>query len=236
MTMAAVLGTETVHDRRSDPFCFILDRMRHDLMSKLWTGELESFAFVKGSDATSERIRIHPGRWRVLTPNFDDCTASGDGIELSDIWVAAPRSAIPMPVLEHLPASVTPTLNAEATAPPSPGTDTPAITHLDRKEISMLSDETILNLLEEHADRVIAGPDATLIAPGRISLLPIVKRKMRHRAERDELLPTLTAESKWLAQWIDDKLPSHHTPSAGTISKVLSPEYWQLKPRSKPAI
>ncbi|WP_431266967.1 hypothetical protein [Dankookia sp. P2] len=53
----------------------------------------------------------------------------------------------------------------------------------------------MLALLETHAERVIRSPDAKLIAPGKISLMPLVRGKMRHRAEVEELLPTLKEES-----------------------------------------
>ena len=195
MTMAAILGKETVQDRRGDPFCCTLDRMRHDLVTKLWTGALESFAFVKGSDVSSDRARIHPGRWRVLTPNFDDCTASDDGVELIDVWVAAPPATKESASNTAEPGSIS-TLDAEATVPPSSGAAAPAMTRLDKTMIAAMDDEAILELLEEHAKRVIAGPGAKLIAPGRVSFLPIIKRKMMHCAEHGELLPAKTDEAR----------------------------------------
>jgi hypothetical protein len=102
--------------------------------------------------------------------------------------------------------------------------------------VAALDDETILALLEEHARRVITGPDTRLIAPGKISLMPIVRGKMRHRAEQGELLPTLKAESIALEGWIASKLDLHQVPTAATIRKVLNGEYAQLKAPSKAAI
>jgi hypothetical protein len=112
---------------------------------------------------------------------------------------------------------------------------------LSRAEITAnnardLTDDEVLVLLEDHARRVIEGPDAPLIAPGKISLLPIIRGKMQHRAERGELLPTLSAESRWLADWIASKLTWHHLPTSKTIGKVLSSDYGVLKTRSNAAI
>ena len=112
----------------------------------------------------------------------------------------------------------------------------PAVRTIDAESAADLNDETLLALLEEHARRVIASPHARLIQPGKISLLPIVRGKMRHRSRNGELLPTLGAECRWLAGWIAEKVNFHQVPTASTIGKVLGPEYWQLKPRSKTAI
>ena len=103
-------------------------------------------------------------------------------------------------------------------------------------DVGSLDDETILALLEEHARRVIASPDAKLVAPGKISLMPIVLGKMRQRAQHDELLPQMKVEALWLAKWIQSKVTLHQTPSYGTIAKVLGAEYRLLNARSKAAI
>jgi hypothetical protein len=112
---------------------------------------------------------------------------------------------------------------------------------LSRAEITAanvrdLTDNEVLVLLEDHARRVIEGPDAPLIAPGKISLLPIIRGKMQHRAERGELLPTLSAESRWLADWIASKLAWHQLPTSLTIGRALGGEYAVLKTRSNAAI
>ena len=102
--------------------------------------------------------------------------------------------------------------------------------------IVALSDDEILLLLEEHAKRVINSPDAKLVEPGKISLIPIVRRKMVDRATRGELLPSLAAEALFLARWIAGKVEHFSTPSEGTISKVLGKDYLIEKARSKAAI
>jgi hypothetical protein len=117
-------------------------------------------------------------------------------------------------------------------AVPQPSEAAPSITP---ETVASLDDETILALVEEYARRVIASPDVKLM-PVKISFLPIVSGKMRHRAEHDELLPTLKAESVALEDWIASKVVLHQVPTAATIRKVLSGEYRQLKARSKAAI
>ena len=99
--------------------------------------------------------------------------------------------------------------------------------------VATLDDETILALLEEHAKRVVEGPDAKLVAPGKISLMPIIQRKMRHRAEQKEMLQSLAVESAWLAKWITTKVSSHQVPTESTIKNVLRKDYSLLSARSK---
>lgn len=120
-------------------------------------------------------------------------------------------------------------------AAPAPQGPPVARTALRAEDVTDLDDDAILALLEEHARRVIARPGAKLM-PGKISLLPIVRGKMRHRAEHGELLPTLKAESIALESWIASKVVLHQVPTAATIRKVLNGEYRQLLARSKAAI
>jgi len=100
-------------------------------------------------------------------------------------------------------------------------------------DVPALSYDVILALLEEHAKQVIADPDAQLFPPGRISFMPIIRGKMRHRAENGEMLSTITAESKWLANWISTKVTLHQIPTDRTIAKSLGSDYEALKPTSK---
>ena len=95
-----------------------------------------------------------------------------------------------------------------------------------------LSDDEVLLLLEDHAQRVIDGPDAKLIAHVKVSVMPIIKRKMQHRAKAGELLDTLAAEAQILADWIETKIPSHQAPGAGAIKNKLRVEYARLRAQS----
>jgi len=111
-----------------------------------------------------------------------------------------------------------------------------ARTTLTPENVGELSDDTILSLLEEHAERVVKGPDARLIAPGKVSLLPIVKRKMEYRATQGILLPKIADEAEVLADWIASKVKAHPVPTASTIAKMLGKKYAALKARSTAAI
>jgi hypothetical protein len=99
-----------------------------------------------------------------------------------------------------------------------------------------LDDETILALLEENAKRVIADPTAKLHPPGRLSVMPLIQGKMRHRAAHGELLSGIGAESKWLHKWASSRISLHSVPSAPTVERVLGKEYEVLQARSKPDI
>ena len=104
------------------------------------------------------------------------------------------------------------------------------------QDIAALNDDEVLLLLEEHAKRVIAGPDAKLIAPGKISLIPIVRGMIRHRVECGQMMGHPTHEAQWLADWISSKITYHQVPTASTISKVLGKEYGLLRARYSTAI
>ena len=95
-TLAAIFGTETPADRRADRYCRILDDLRCDLIEKLCTETLVAIGFTAASSPSSDRERIHPGRWRVLVPDYDNNSATGGGLNLLDILVtdASRHSAI----------------------------------------------------------------------------------------------------------------------------------------------
>lgn len=97
------------------------------------------------------------------------------------------------------------------------------------EDVPGLSDETILALLEEHARRVVEGPEVRLGASLTFSLMPLVQRKLRHRAVRGEMLMSLADETRWLADWIAEKAPSFHVPQAKPIENALRGDYNRLK-------
>jgi hypothetical protein len=107
---------------------------------------------------------------------------------------------------------------------------------ITRGNVRNLTDEEVLLLLEEHARRVVESSDAKLITPGKISLMPIIRRRMLYRAERGMTRETLEAEAAELEEWIATKVPSHQVPKASTIENVLRSEYRPLKARSKSMI
>ncbi len=99
-----------------------------------------------------------------------------------------------------------------------------------------LSTDQILELIEEHARRVIEDPEAKLMPPGKVSLIPLIRMKMQERARHDALEPTLNGETAWLAKWIADKAEHWDTPKAATIARSLGTTYAMLKARSNAAI
>ena len=106
---------------------------------------------------------------------------------------------------------------------------------LHPEDVPSLNYETVLALLEAHAQHVIKNGDQ-LIAPGKVSLLAIVRGKMKDRAAAGEMLPTLSSEARWLANWIEQRAPDYQSPTEKTIGRQLSTTYYQLNPRSTPAI
>lgn len=101
------------------------------------------------------------------------------------------------------------------------------------EDVPSLDDETILALLEENHRRVVENDSETLFPPVKVSLMPLLRRKMRHRAKTGQIHGTLAAEAAELAAWIGTKLSSHHLPTPGTIENGLRKDYWDLNPRSK---
>jgi hypothetical protein len=137
-------------------------------------------------------------------------------------------SVSPAKAVEQAPMANT---QREVAASPTPKRE--AITEANVYE---LTDEEVLVLLEDHARRVVGTPDAKLITPGKISLLPIIRRKMLHRHAVGEARETLGAEADALAKWIATKVPSHQAPTASTIEKGLRRDYKRPIRRSKPEI
>lgn len=113
---------------------------------------------------------------------------------------------------------------------------TGSLASVQPEDVAGLSDETVLALLEDHHRRVVESPDARLFPPGKISVMPLIRRKMEARAAAGELMPGITAESEWLAAWIAGKLQSHQTPTSRAIANGLRSSYVLLAPQSKDMI
>jgi hypothetical protein len=95
-----------------------------------------------------------------------------------------------------------------------------------------LTDDEVLLLLEDHARRVLASDDAELITPGRVSVMPLIKRKMQARATSGELLRSIGTETRVLADWISTRVPSHQVPTSKAIANTLRGDYAVLTARS----
>ena len=130
--------------------------------------------------------------------------------------------------------SVTVSLTPSPWAPLEIGRVQPTITARSFKAADLTGDE-IVELIEEHARRVIADPDAKLAAPGKVSLIPLIQMKMTERNRRKEMNDTLAGEAAWLAGWIASKTEHWDPPKAATIEKTLRITYATLKGRSSAA-
>lgn len=204
----------------SDPFIRDASRMNaeyerarnalhQDFRSRLIQGEMK-LTGVQTKPGRCTTVATIPGSW-AADFNFD--FASGTIRCAEYRWVA-----------------VTASLGSPAAqgAEQAPQLPEPVIIWAD--QVATLDDETVLALLEEHARRVVESPDARLIAPGKISLMPIILRKMLHRAQTGATRGTLAAEASELAEWIATKVSSHQVPSAGAIENALRNDYRKLKP------
>jgi len=123
-------------------------------------------------------------------------------------------------------------LNVRAHAGPAPrsnDTSTPSPTSL--ADVPSLPDEVLLAIIEEYAQRTIKS--GAPMPQTKISLVPIIRRKMVHRSELGELADTLADEARFLATWIADVVTSHQTPTASAIENSLRSEYRTLRARSK---
>lgn len=95
--------------------------------------------------------------------------------------------------------------------------------------VTELTDEEIFQLLEEHAKRVVKSASPKFSMAGKYSVMPIIARKMEHRAGNGQLLSKLADEAEFLEGWIALAIPSHQTPSKRGIANALRYEYSQLK-------
>jgi hypothetical protein len=208
------------------------DRLFNDLRRKVEGGEL----FLEG-------VRLAPEH--ATTPEEISSSWAADmkfDLDRNTVQVGQARfGAITVSTRPSPWQTAVETPFAQSLAAPAPSraarvANRDAPERLTVDQVASLSDDVILVLLEEHARRVIDTPDAKLIAPGKISLMPIIRRKMLKRANDGELLSTLAAEGLFLAEWIAGKVEHHQVPSQNTITKVLGREYGAARARSNDAI
>ena len=196
------------------------DQLLLDFVKRLEQGQFK-LTGVQTTPTLEEQRRDIPSQWAI---EFQiDALRDVIRHRKSKYVVVRAESANDQPAVDQ-PVVVAP-------AEPTKGR-LPTIT---AENIRALTDDEVLVLLEDHARRVIEGPDGMLLPPGKTPLLPLARGKMRHRADHGELLPTLSAEAAWLHNWVTTKVTLIAVPSASTIGKVLGKEYSLLKARSKPA-
>ena len=98
------------------------------------------------------------------------------------------------------------------------------------------SDEQVLALFEEHVRRVVESEEARLSeAYSKLTLIPIIARKMRARFRERTNANAIEDETKFLAAWIRQKAPykSFQFPMASTIEIKLRKDYQALKAAAK---
>ena len=198
--------------------------LEHDLRRRIEQGQIH----IRGVQLAPDRRiepEIIPGGWAAdFLFDFRKGTIKAGpvrfgAIECSQVpWISAMATVDPV-----------------AAPTPAPLSTAAWVRTLRPEDLPDLDDETVLALLNEHARRVIKN-GGQLIAPGKVSLMPIISGKMKARAESGELQPTLTAESQYLATWIKGVASLYQVPTAPTIKKVLSNSYGLLKARSTRAI
>ena len=209
-------GNDWKAPRYTDQLLAAWKDVERDFVRRIEIGELHLAGVPATADEDAPPVAI-PSAWAAdIAFDFDSNTARrGDRRYLAVTVGQAP---------------IAKTLQATAVAPAS---KREAITEAN---VHQLTDEEVLILLEDHARRVVETPDAELITPGKISLLPIIRRKMLHRATMGETRETLGAEADALAKWIAAKVPSHQAPTASTIEKGLRRDYMRPIRRSKAEI
>jgi hypothetical protein len=210
----ALVDSSTLQ-RNHDAYMFAWNALAADFRRRLVGGEL----YLLGVLVHPERETAHrpvPGVW-AAEYEID--------YETDELRVAGRR---------YVAVVCTRTPPADPEAPRTdPGRAPSPIT---AEGVGDLSDEEVALLLEEHARRVVENADARLLAAATIkaSMMPIIRRKMQHRASTGELLETLADEAAELRRWIEAKVPSHQVPTPGAIGNALRREYRDLKAQSKP--
>ena len=125
---------------------------------------------------------------------------------------------------------------APVAAVTSPARSAGRLPPITQENLRDLTDDEVLLLLKDHAERVVRSEDGMLIPPGQVTLLPIIRTMMRRRSAEGDLLPSLKAECQWLSTWIEERVGENHaTPKAKTIGRSLGTEYALLKARSNAA-
>lgn len=189
-----------------------------DLVVRLVGGEFHLVGVRTAPDRTAAPRAI-PGVW-AADMRFDFAMDAVSIEQARYVAVRAVRGPGPGPE-DEMQADRT----AAAPEPPS------ATAPLTPESVRDLTDEEVFVLLEEHARRVVQNADAQLLAPAtiKVSMMPLLRHKMEHRAANGELEPSLAAEATALAAWIRTKVPSHQVPTAGAIKNALRREYQRLK-------
>ena len=191
--------------------------LEHDMCRRMAAAEFYLSGIQTKPLMTTEQRPI-PGVWAAEC-EFDFMK---DTITVGELrFVAVQASRMP------------PTRGPGVTNASGPAVIRPDIT---AESVRELADEEVFKLLEDYARRVVEDRSSKLSMPVKVSFMPIIRRKLRHRFETDAARETLGAEAHALAEWIKTKVPSHQTPTAASIENELRVDYRDLKAQSKATI
>ena len=100
------------------------------------------------------------------------------------------------------------------------------------QEVATLSDEVILQLLNEHIERVTKSREPKMLARIKDVLQPILMRRLQQRAAQGLLEPDLASEARELRKWISEVASWHYLPAEKTIVNNIRSTYRTLRARS----
>ncbi|MEO3476015.1 hypothetical protein AAFN86_29540 [Roseomonas sp. CAU 1739] len=154
---------------------------------------------------------------------YDFLSDTLEGIGHAYIALRAWRGGPPL----DLPPS--PPNNENLTEPGGVSPSSPSNRILGVDDVGLLDPDTVAALLERHAEHVCTDLRVNLNTPGKASVLALAATKMKARAGRQELRPTLTEEADWLERWCAKAAPSYQPLGAKTISNKLGVLYRDLR-------
>jgi hypothetical protein len=100
-------GPATESDRKASRYRGLREQLHATLVDNLRCGKLVAQGYDARASVDAPPVTISSGRWRVLTPNFEDSSASAPGITISGILVQEAKVAT-TPPLEPAKAAVAP--------------------------------------------------------------------------------------------------------------------------------
>lgn len=205
------------------------DRLIENFKGLIELEKLELEGVQIAPTATTERASI-PGAWAaMMTFDFRENTISTGNQRYASIrvWRAGGQTR---------PAVDSSAAPAALALPPGLTRDQEGRIRLTTEAVALLSDDTILALLEEHGRRVVAEAAYPLIQPSKVSFGAILARRMEWRAKNDQLALTFTAESVALIDWLGTKIEHHHIPTPKGLGVPLRDLYRKLSAGSKRGI
>jgi DNA-binding winged helix-turn-helix (wHTH) protein len=96
--MIIILGAPpSEYERKTFRYQKLREGLEAAFLAKLRDGPLVTMGYVHGSSVNEPPVIILSDRWRVLTPNYEDSSATGAGMTVSGILVYEDESAAGVP-------------------------------------------------------------------------------------------------------------------------------------------